>query len=515
MTYNEARDREQLAVHKRALGDFVDAYKQGLQSTRAAKRRTLFFFPGGMASKLKRSKERFAEGANTGFHYDQVWGGCEILTGGAFHLGMYKGADGFRDLDDRIIVADGALQFGHSTPHDGLISWCGKNNVDLFVFNWDWRRRLEETAQFFVEQFWCAFEERMRREQIPEAAQNYSLLGHSFGGMVVNLILRTGGRVADGVQRAITAATPFYGYPGQVHRWFEGEPILNGPDPEHQEEMVRIICSLPALYVLHSPDLDVTFPRDQQTLSNDQNQQPAFPLTEYPTLDKDTGQRVDPWKQDTASDGRVRYPTSAGFMLDELDHAKRVSRLMASPLNDERFFNIRGVTKTLLGNQPREHTYGTVRVGWIKPDFNSGQTTPITDTAKFPGDGVQPAWTARLASNAPQRCRTVIAKNITHMLFMNHRDTMQELGSILFGAHETFVPLDDVFPSAMASDREVDEFVSWVRGYVEGYRAAKSGEAPSEDEIGDAMRRKYGDKLALIWRRIIEVVLKVPPAARE
>ena len=30
---------------------------------------------------------------------------------------------------------------------------------------------------------------------------------------------------------AITVGTPFYGYPGQVRRWFEGEPYLTGQNP--------------------------------------------------------------------------------------------------------------------------------------------------------------------------------------------------------------------------------------------------------------------------------------------
>jgi hypothetical protein len=27
--------------------------------------------------------------------------------------------------------------------------------------------------------------------------------------------------------RAVTVADPFYGYDGQIHRWFEGEQYLN------------------------------------------------------------------------------------------------------------------------------------------------------------------------------------------------------------------------------------------------------------------------------------------------
>lgn len=504
-------DREQLKVHTDLFAPFVRACKEGVQSAPNAKRRTLLFFPGGMGSKLKRSTQTFVEGKpNASFDYEQVWGMPQAITGGAFKLGMCKQGDEYRDRENYLVIADGAFEFFNSAPHDGLIRWCKKNNIDLFVFNWDWRRPLEETAQFFIGQFWPAFVERMRRDGMPQAAENYSLLGHCFGGMIVNLILRSDSDVARGLKYAITLATPFYGYPGQLHRWFEGEPILNGPDADHRDEMIRIICSLPALYVLHSPDLEVTFPRDEAALRTDQGQTPAYPLLQYPTLDKETKKPLDPWKQQTDADGRVRYPVKKmGFMEAELAHAKGLYRQLASPLSDNRFYNIRGVAKNLFGDD----TYGTVKAGWICGDFDPDREKPIHDDVKFPGDGVHPAWSARLASNAPGRCRTLRATGITHMCITSHADFLTELGRILFQS-EKFKRIAALPPPDMATQRQVDEYIGWSRGYIDGYKVARRGAAPEDEDIRAAMRARYGDTLDALWRRILEDVFKVPPGAR-
>ena len=68
--------------------------------------------------------------------------------------------------------------------------------------------------------------------------------------MIVNLILRKGGNRLDGMNRAITVATPFYGYGGQIHRWFEGESLLNHLG-ENKIDIIKTLGSLPASYTLN------------------------------------------------------------------------------------------------------------------------------------------------------------------------------------------------------------------------------------------------------------------------
>ena len=88
--------------------------------------------------------------------------------------------------------------------------------------------------------------------------------------------------------QAVTVASPFYGYDGQIHRWFEGEPLLNQIGPfDVTMPMIKVITSLPGGYVL--PYLDYqTWLTDQQALKLD----PNYPLPDYPSKDAGTGQPV-------------------------------------------------------------------------------------------------------------------------------------------------------------------------------------------------------------------------------
>ena len=158
----------------------------------------------------------------------------------------------FRDKGDRIIIADDVLSLAGCAPHDGLIDWARNNNLDLFVFPWDWRRRLDETVTFFVGKFLPHFQARVQAAGRPDPLARFALVGHSFGGMIANLILRGNAPIVQTLTHVITVATPFYGYPGQVHRWFEGDSYLNFFGL-FEQAMMETIASLPALYALHYP----------------------------------------------------------------------------------------------------------------------------------------------------------------------------------------------------------------------------------------------------------------------
>ena len=501
--YHERRDQDQLEVYRRDIDDFIRAYQNALPSR---DRQTLFFFPGGMASQLWRSTKPFREGVpNPPFRYDKMWLNLSSLLWRARKLGMEKdGAGLFRDKDNHIVVADGAVNLDGCTPHDGLIEWCRDNHVDLFVFNWDWRRRQEETARLFVREFWPLFKRRLKEEGIEQAAQNFSLLGHSFGGMIVNLILRgNDAGVARMLRYAITAATPFYGYPGQVHRWFEGEPLLNGDGKEEWVELIRVINSMPGLYVLHFLDYQ-TYQRDRAALEADE-----FPLTDYPSVDAETGVDRDPWDQATDPRGRVRYPEQTmGFHLAELKHALRVFRRMAAPLGDKRFYNIRGVQVDDEG-KPLHDTLSAVACGWIGEQFHPKDGCPIANAKKkVPGDDTQPAWTARLASNDPARCITVRDKDVSHIFLLSNAAALRELAAILHVAppprHARSLP-------ERASSGEFERFRAWLKEY--GKR--RSIKEPSDQEILDVMPDDIRSNLPRIAPRIIEQLLKRADAMHE
>jgi len=496
--YHERRDEDQLKVHERAIDCFIRAYQNALASP---ERKTLFFFPGGMACQLWRSTKRFKDGApNPPLRYDKMWLTLSSLVWRARKLGMEKDRAGlFRDKGNHIVVADGAVNLNGCTPHDGLIEWCRDNNVDLFVFNWDWRRRQEDAAQFFVRKFWPLFKRRLKEAGIEQAAQNFSLLGHSLGGMIVNLILRgNDAAVAQKLRHAITVATPFYGYAGQVHRWFEGESLLNGDGKDEWIQIIRVINSMPGLYVLHFLDYQ-TFERDRVVLQADE-----FPLTAYPSVDAETGAHHDPWSQATDPKGRVRYPEhTMGFDAAELQHALCIFRRMAAPLTDKRFYNIRGVQVDDEG-KPLDSTMSGVSSGWIREQFHPEDGCPIANSkTKVPGDDTQPAWTARLASNAPARCITIRDKDVSHIFLMSNAAALRELATILLGTHAPPPVINLRRLPERASSAEFERFQAWVKEY--GRR--RSNKEPSDVQILEAMPDDIRSNLPRIAPRIIEELM--------
>ena len=78
---------------------------------------------------------------------------------------------------------------------------------------------------------------------IPNPLSHLSLVGHSFGGMIVKLILnRQNNPYVQLVQSAVTVASPFYGYGGQLARYFIGDPDLYLF--YSKRNLVRIVSSL-------------------------------------------------------------------------------------------------------------------------------------------------------------------------------------------------------------------------------------------------------------------------------
>jgi hypothetical protein len=79
------------------------------------------------------------------YFYNTVWLDCSIVFGAGEHLQM----QGDMDSDRQIIIPDGPVDFTTIRPYDKFIQWCDDNEVDYFVFGWDWRRDLNLTVDFF------------------------------------------------------------------------------------------------------------------------------------------------------------------------------------------------------------------------------------------------------------------------------------------------------------------------------------------------------------------------------
>ena len=423
MSYDGTRNSEQLRVTDPSIDAFIERYNNS-SGPAAGARQTVFLFPGGMACKLKRAKKRYLDGVSTTqtFGYATIWLNPETLVwpSDVLDLKMTKVAPGkYRDKSNRIIVPDGAVGYLGCTPYLGFTTWCEQKGLDYFVFGWDWRLRLEHSGRFFVERFLPYFQARVKDGcNNADPLVNFSLIGHSAGGMVVNWILRENHANVANMRLAITVSTPFYGYTSQVHRWFEGQPPFNGLADAFKDDIIETLCSFPACYTWMFLE-EQTVADNQIALAND----PEYPLLSYPSTDKTMGGPADPYNPQTKG-ALVRYPgVNSGFDEDELDHAKQLVRYLASELDPAlaaKFINIRGDTNA-------NDTAGSTTWDWVPPTDPS----PIADGADVPGDGTQPAWTARHVGLAAANVITVKGADVEHVFSMNSPATLNALAGVL------------------------------------------------------------------------------------
>ena len=528
MNYAENRDAEHLRILTPAIDTFIAQLQNPPPPNSPCQRQTVFFFPGGMASRLCRARQPYQEGvgAPPNVGYDDLWIAWDTFLGGWRKLRMHKDGMGcFRDVGDRIVVADGAVSLMGNTPHDELINWCAANNADLFVFGWDWRRRLDETVTFFLGKFLPFFRARAMNSGMPDPVARFSLVGHSAGGMIVNLILRSGDPVIANLARAITVATPFYGYPGQLHRWFEGESLVMESEMEAfdalanagfgdlaeagrqatRQEMLEVISSLPGLYVLHFLD-EVTFadPATNAALTSDAN----YPLASYPSVDAAVSAlRADAYNPQT-NGSLVRYPANTGFDHGELAYARLQFQQLTAPMSpqlEQKFYNIRGVVTQADEITPVNSTAGSVTWAWIQPNFDARDPSPIVDSGSVPGDDTQPAWSARYARNAPARCIAVACSSIEHACMMNNAKVIAAIGAILCPPVTAARPPAQAQPDT-ASKKEVKDFLRWL------YRHRRRKKWPPLDKEvpPDFLPERLGRRLPAIGRRILKDLMRGP-----
>lgn len=115
ITYDTTRESEQLRYLKADIAHFILRYRS---KPLTPGRRTLFLFPGGMASQLLRARTAYQDnGTPQTFEYDNYWVAPITFLGGALSLGMHKQGGGFRDQSDRIVIPSGAVNFFGLSPY--------------------------------------------------------------------------------------------------------------------------------------------------------------------------------------------------------------------------------------------------------------------------------------------------------------------------------------------------------------------------------------------------------------
>jgi hypothetical protein len=422
MSYNSKRISEQLRVLQPEINDFIVRYNASNGPVGLGQRQTVFLFPGGTGSRLVRAKSPYQPGGDAEiFDYEEVWLNALTFLGGARDLRLTKfGLFQYRDKGNKIIVADGVINFFGVSPYVVFAWWCELIHLDYFIFPWDWRRGIWDVADLFTSHFLPYF-----REQVQAGCNNadplarFSLIGHSAGGMVVNWVLRSTAPILAGLQKAITVGTPFYGYGSQLHRWFDGDEYLNGLGGVFTQDNIRTLCSFPGCYAwMFLPH--ATYLANQAALNGDGN----YPLPAYPSTDAATGAIADPYHPQTNGALR-RYPAAAasGFNAFELAIGELVVRFLASPLgaNANRFWNIRG--DTLAGNTLNATTWG-----WVPPTPPS----PITDVSVTAGDSVQPGWTTRHVELDPLgHVITIRSPLAAHQILVDWPETIAAITVIL------------------------------------------------------------------------------------
>jgi hypothetical protein len=416
VTYAQTRDSEQLRFLNGRISQFIQRYQSS--NTPPQDRHTLILFPGGMGSQLLRAKTKFnpAGPVNQTFQYDKVWLTLKTFLGDALLLKMHVSAGGeLRDLQDRVIIADDSAELFGIMPYSFFTLWCEFKNIDWFIYGWDWRLSIDDVAGFFVGSFLPAFRGAAQAATGNDPLQNLVLVGHSEGGMVLDLVLRTNNPILSTLKKAISVATPFYGYGGQLHRYFEGEPYFNYLD---SIKVTKTIASFPGCYALLYMDLG-TYLANQGALGAG-----PFPLTNYPSKDAVVvATNVDPY-----APGPFRYPTNLGFSKSYLNAGRLTyTSLAAGPVgaNANAFYNISGV-------QTANATVGGITWAKLATAYTPGSTpSPIVDDPiPVPGDGVQPAWTTRLLT-LPASHWTSITDNIDHVFMMEHPKIQVAIGQLI------------------------------------------------------------------------------------
>ena len=457
--YGTARDTEETNRFNATIDDFVS---RNYSFRPSGGHQTIILFPGGLGSQLKRAKTSFQTGGP--FNYYTSWLDCNIALGEATNLQMV----GDEDFNDQFVIPDGAVELALLEPYKGFADWCRLNDIDLFVFGWDWRRSIADTVDFFLNTFVPALKGAISsRSNGPPP--RYALVGHSFGGMVVKMIMNDASNAfVQNLQCAITVASPFYGYGGHIHRFFKGDPDLNWTEgAQGASAVTRITSTLPAGYELLFME-KATYDSNAAAFQADPE---GFDLPVYPCLDEATGQPADPYNpvpSDGAVDqnGLVRFVDGCGFQWPLLHNARTIVGQVSQPLPSavaSKLFCIRGV-QTSFGAVTNQTVVSQI---WklVPPTFDPDQDSdPVTD-AFGPGDGTQPAWTTRLLGLTAGQVITVRSDSIEHMTMMDHPAVQQAIGDLLELpiVVPSLLSVADTALQALASRIEMNSFLEEAR----------------------------------------------------
>lgn len=269
--------------------------------------------------------------------------------------------------------------------------------------------------------------------------------------------------------------------------------------------MLEVISSLPALYALHFLD-EVTYASHQPLLGAD----PNFPLPGYPSVDTNNAALHADAYNPQVNAGLVRFPTNTGFDLAELAYARAQFQRLVAPMTaqqSQKFYNIRGVGTQMDGQTVISNTVGSSTWGWISPTFDPSGPSPIADGPQVPGDDTQPAWSARLGSNAAAHCVSAKGWLMEHACMMNHPTVVEEVGTILCAAPPPPPPPPAPPQLETASASELRKFLRWLYEHRDEVR---KWPPLNSKKVRSLVPEEFRDQLPALGRRLFRDLVRGP-----
>lgn len=430
--YEDRLIAAQLAIMDKPIEAFLDTYAQNRNNP---DQKTVLFFPGGLASELVRARLPFDRG-------DPSW---DTLWVDLFEIFVRRGAlalqmNGNQDSEQRLIVPSGPLQSCAINPYDDFIAWCQASRFALLTVPWDFRRSADWNINYFLGTLVPEIERRAasRGWRPGEPLGGATMIGHSFGGMLVKWILNEHEHpFCKNLGLAITVGAPFYGTASQIERLYRSEPEL-GPPLYDLAAITKVISTMPGGYSLFFLDSQTY---DAYGLQLSQDQEEGCALDRYPSFDADDPVvRVDPYvfqRNDPQDQNRGRFPIVDAngdwtWFESYLAQGRNEFRRLVMELHDSvrgKFHNIRGVQ--LRGGVLAAETKIMHKWGWYT--FNGADRDTVIESFGGAGDGVIPAWSARLVTQPSTNVHTIrgeIDEHLEHgalLDFPGVRDKLLEL----------------------------------------------------------------------------------------
>lgn len=460
--YFGAIDTETMGFLHKSLDDFFQTYDPA--------RPTIILLPGGLGSALHQSWSAFNGTPQPISAFRRViWVDLGLLFGEAHQLPI---DDAGFDTQDRIVVAEGDLDFCFVHPYRDAITYFRDHlNINLLVFGWDWRRKVMTSVGYLTQVL-----QTMMARSLNLTGQNMLhdtyLVGHSMGGMVAKLLLSSQPQLADDLRGMISVGSPFYGYFGQLDRFYNGVKYFN--DLYSAATVARITSSWPGMYSLLPIDLP-TYQQAHQQLG----------LANYPVLNSGNGLPVDPYNANSFS----RYPN--WVRTGEIPRGLMVRHMLAAPLSG----SLGGRVYHLRVNQPNTTLVSATWNPGLPPSYTPGVTPSPIDFDMGGGDNTIPHWSAALASTP--------AENITdfptgeHAYLMEERPILAKIAELVTGEAITERGVTEVLGERdeVASHDETDRIIQAIKaGEITRSRPYEKG---SKQIVKPSVLRRISQEYAI------------------